>query len=673
MVALRVTGFAGTVPRRGARFLEQNQAQIAVNCRLTSGFLFPLKAPKLVNSPGVVGIKTIYRMTDGINDFWLAWAKDVDAVKGPIAGDNTFRTYYTGDDEPRVTDLSLATTSTPFPQDCYVLGVFPPKTAASLTHAGGAGVAVSRSFVYTFVTQWGEESQPSPASAVVVGKVDGTWTIGATTGMDVAPLNSFTVTSGAWAGGNATLGVASTFGLRVGETVDVSGVTPAGYNGTRLKITALTAASISYAIAVDPGAWSAGGTIARAAPHNVTSMVKRIYWTETDAAGVTSYRFVKEVAVATTNTTVDAATVSAEALPSIDWAQPPTDMKGLVSLPNGILAAFRENELLFSEPYKPYAWPVKYRLTTDYAIVGLGTFLTTVVVCTAGIPYVCTGSDPAQMILDEVDQPWPCLAKRGIVAVGYGVAFPTPLGLALIGSLGSSMTTADLYTQEEWLAQVAPASFAAAHYAGRYVASYDAGAARQVIILDKREFASVVNANSDVEAVYGDPASGRLYVVVDDVIYEWDADDGLRMTADWLSREWVFSKPINLGAAKLDADFAMSVQDIAAAQIARQAVIDANAALIAANATKGSLNAISLNSIALNGSKVKSLPDANWDSLTFQLYVDGALKFSKMVVDNKPFRLPAGYKSDTAAVRVQGNMIVKAIVMAETMKQLAAA
>jgi len=670
MVALRITGFSGSVPRRGARLLDPNQAQVAVNCRLTSGYIGALRAPRLVYSPGVVGVKSIFRITDGLSDFWLAWAKDVDAVKGPIAGDVTFRTYYTGDNEPRVTNLALAASGVPYPKTFYVLGVFSPKTAPSVTHAGGVGAAVSRAFCYTFVTQWGEESQPSPSSAVVVGKVDGTWTIGATTAMDVAPLNSFTVTGGSWAAAVATLNVASTFGLRVGETVDVTGVNPAGYNGTGLKLTAVAAGSISYLLVANPGAWSAGGTITRVAPHNTTGMLKRIYWTETDAAGTTVFRFVKEIAVATTNDTVAGNTVSGEELPSTDWAQPPTDMIGLVSLPNGFLAGFHENELCFSEPYKPYAWPVGYRLTTDFSIVGLGAFLTTVVVGTKGIPYLCTGTDPAQMVLDRVDQPWPCLAKRGIVNMGYGVAFPTSMGLALIGSQGSALVTKDLYTEEEWKLLV-PESFSSAHYAGRYVASFDSGSgSRQVVIIDRSEFASVVTANSNVVAAHGDPATGKLYVVVDDVIYEWDADPGLRMNADWLSREWVFVQPENLGAAKVDVDFTMTASEIAAAQVSSAAEQALNAALIAALDIDGSINAYSVNGLSLNGSKIKALPSVSWDSLTFQLHVNGALKFSKTITDSKAFRLPAGYKADTAAIRLSGNVTVKAVTVAQSMTEL---
>ena len=672
MVAVNITGFSGVVPRRGARLLEPNQAQVAVNCRLTSGYIGPLKPPKLVTDPGLDGIATIFRMTDGITDFWLAWDRDVDAAKGPIAGDTTFRTYYTGDGEPRVTNLALVVAGgQPYPKGSFVLGVYPPQTAASLSHAGGSGAAVSRAFVYTFVTPWGEESQPSPATAIVLGKVDGTWTIGGTTAMDVAPLNSFGITGASWAAGVATVLIPATFGLRVGEEVTVSGVNPSGYNGTRLAITAINpGVSISYLLAQNPGAYVSGGTAARDAAHNTTGMTKRIYWTETLADG-THLRLVKEVSVATTSTTVDGATLSIAELASLDWVMPPTDMKGIQFLPNGAAVGFHGNELLFSPSYIPYAYPVEYRHTFD-DIVGIGVVGSMVVVVTKGNPQAVNGIDPAFMTPSKIDQPWPGLSKRSIVNMGFGVAYAAPQGLALITLGGASLATRDLYTQEEWLL-INPESIRAAQYAGRYVAAFDFAAnTRQVFIIDKSEFATETMANANVTAFYGDPTTGKLYAVIDDEIHEWDADPGLRMIADWFSKEFPFPKPVNLGAAVVDCDFTMSQDDIAAAQAARDAVQAANAVLIAALATKGSLNSYSLNARSVNGSLINELPPIDFDSLTFQIYVDGNVKFSKTLTTDKAFALPSGYKADNIACRVLGNITVKQITLGRTMQDLAA-
>lgn len=671
MVALRVVGFSGVVPRRGARLLDNNQAQIAVNCRLTSGYFGPLKQPSRVVSTGIAGIQSIFRMTDGTNDFWLSWNVDVDAVKGPIAGDTTYRTYYSGDGEPRVTNISLAISSGPFPGAFFVLGVFPPDSAPFLAAAGGASsTTVSRAFAYTFVTPFGEESQPSPASVVVTAKIDDTWTVGS---MEVAPLNSMAITAASWVGGIATITVASTFGLRIGEQINVTGMNPAGFNATKAAITALTSTTVSYALGANPGAFVAGGTLARVAPHNTTGMTKNIYWTETLASG-TVFRLVKNVPVATASTTItNATTISTADMVSQEWVMPPTDMKGMILMPNGIMCGFHGNELLFSPAFIPYAYPIPFRLTTDYDIVGMGVSGSTLVVGTKGFPYVISGIDPSSMAMEKVEKPWPAQSKRSFVSTEEGVGFAVPQGLAVIGSSGRGIFTKDLYSLEEWQL-LNPSTIYAAHYAGRYVFSHDLGGVREVVIIDKGEFAAEVTANSNSSVMWGDQTTGKLYAVIQDTIYQWDADPGQVLSADWMSKEFVFPKPINLGAAKVDSVFTMTAAQVAAAQAAVAAAAAVAQALISSLRTKGSANGVSLNALSLNGSALALPPPIAWNSLTFQLYANnGQLMFSRALTDGKAFRLPSGYKSDNAAFRLSGNVTVKAIVAAETMSDLALA
>jgi hypothetical protein len=74
------------------------------------------------------------------------------------------------------------------------------------------------------------------------------------------PSGSHTVTGASWAGGTATLTIATGHGFTTGETVQVSGVNPAGYNGTYV-LTGTAATTISYAVAVNPGAYVSGGLV----------------------------------------------------------------------------------------------------------------------------------------------------------------------------------------------------------------------------------------------------------------------------------------------------------------------------------------------------------------------------------------------------------------------------
>lgn len=87
---------------------------------------------------------------------WLAFPGKVDAAPGPVAAD---RLYYTGDGKPKIRiDAS----------NTFLLKVPAPAAAPTASVSGsGTGDVSTRIYCYTFVTAYGEESEPSPASNAV--------------------------------------------------------------------------------------------------------------------------------------------------------------------------------------------------------------------------------------------------------------------------------------------------------------------------------------------------------------------------------------------------------------------------------------------------------------------------------------------------------------------------
>ena len=77
-----------------------------------------------------------------------------------------------------------------------------------------------------------------------------------------------------------------------------------------------------------------------------------------------------------------------------EWVAPPSDLKGLVAMPNGIMAGFSGNNICFSEPFFPHAWPIRYRLATNFSIVSMGRYGQTLIVTTKGFPYAVVGARP---------------------------------------------------------------------------------------------------------------------------------------------------------------------------------------------------------------------------------------------------------------------------------------
>jgi len=129
MVARIVNAFRGEVPLLPPRALPDGAAQEAVNARLYTGDLTAFK--QFSTTHGLANPGTV-RTIALLKDWWMSWETDVDVARGIVPGDTTYRTYLTGLDKPRFTNLDLATgvpngsASEPYPSETRLLGVPPP-------------------------------------------------------------------------------------------------------------------------------------------------------------------------------------------------------------------------------------------------------------------------------------------------------------------------------------------------------------------------------------------------------------------------------------------------------------------------------------------------------------------------------------------------------------------
>lgn len=671
MTSFRISGFSGLVPRTAKQLLAANQAQVATNCNVTSGDLRPRNGPRLVFSPVISGaIVSMFRMEKDGSEKWLAWTRDVDVARSPVAGNTDRRFYYTGDGEPRVSDYDTATQgSGPYPSNCYVLGVSSPTTAPSVSSSGGVGSSVSRTYVYTFVTQWGEESAPSPASTIVTGKVDDTWSISA---MNTAPPNSGTISNAVKdlpSAGYVTVTFNSVVGLRPYEEVTFESVDGMTDLNATFAIYSISGNDVVIELSTTQ-IYSSGGTWTRVAPHNTVNMTKRIY-RQVSGTSSTEYEYLVTIPVATTtysDTTLDADL--GEVLPTTTWLMPPANMRGIIIMANGIACGFFGNEVCFSEPFKPYAWPEAYRQTYDQDIVAIGVNGTTLVGMTEGNPFTITGVDPVTMGggMDNLGVAWPCMAKGSVATFPFGIGYAAPQGLAMI-STTSDIVTKDLFTQKEW-SELDPTTFVSSSADNRYYFGYQVNSSSLMAVIDKGESASFLKINQGATDLWTDPATGKLYVAVDQKIYEWEGDPGTKLPYEWKSKKFIMAPPINLGACKIDSDFEQSETETASVQSTRDSVLAANAALIAARTVNDALADPYLGEYEIGGGGMSAIPSLSIDSLQFQLYADGALKYTKQITTSRAFRLPGGYKADNVEITLSGNVKVTGVVLAETMEGL---
>lgn len=195
-----------------------------------------------------------------------------------------------------------------------------------------------------------------------------------------------------------------------------------------------------------------------------------------------AFQFVDEMPIATLSyADSKKAEQLGEVCPTLTWEPPPyrADMqssnyprpvvgtnpylRGLVGMPNGIMAGFFDNTLAFCEPYVPYAWPVEYQITTEFPIVGLGVFGQTLFVGTTGNPYFVGGADSASMSAQKLDAPQSCASARSIVPVQGGVLFVSPDGLCAADPSGVKVVSDGLYAREDWQKLNPSTMFAASH------------------------------------------------------------------------------------------------------------------------------------------------------------------------------------------------------------------
>ena len=565
MTGFSVHEFGGVIPRTEQRDLPHSAGSTAVNCKLWSGSLRSWQLTTAINTPtksGTATIQSIYRMygtgtySGGTStNAWLSWPSDVDCARGPVAGDTAFRLYFTGDTTtasnsaagPRKTNLLLATQNgTDYPHDWLEMGVPAPGSAPTVTSTGGTSTVLeARVYLYTYVT--GSDAQGT-----------------------------------LW----AEEGPPSPGGTCTGKIDDT-----------------WTVASLST------------GTTGKYA---FSGAIKRIYRTLTDASGNTNYFLaLDQVPIATTSTNDTVADANLGVIcPTFQngvvgsaWIGPPSNLTGLTLLPNGILAGFSGNLICFCVPFQPHAWPTMYQLATNYPIVGMGHFGQTLIVTTLGFPYAVIGVAPGQMAMQMIEDDHPCVSKRGIVSFSFGVAWPTPDGLALAGVAGASNIIEPFMKRDEWQAQCFPATITARQYQNVYFGFFSNGMSGLNFVFDKiNQRGPVTFGNFAASAVWNDPETSTLYLVQNGQIVQWDADSLNPSPFDWKSKYFVLPKPVNFGAIQVDANYGLLQGAGAATTAAKAADFTTNTLILGtANQDEGLMTAWAATSSYTTGACVVSV------------------------------------------------------------------
>lgn len=354
------------------------------------------------------------------------------------------------------------------------------------------------------------------------------------------------------------------------------------------------------------------------------------------------YRFVKEVGIGSMSTT-DALLNDklGEAISTLEFDPPPDDLRFLVALPNGSLAGISGNELCFSEPYQPHAWPPRYRKTVPDIPVALAAIGQSIYVATEGRPALCTGVEPSGMSLELAATYAPCISPASMVTDGQGALYATYNGIAYVQGNEVMVASAEGLTRDEW-ALYNPPSMRGIYHDGRYFLWYTLpDGAKGGLIFDKNvPDAPISTSREYTDAAHIVAATGALCIAQEGEIRQVNTDQiNPRTPFRWRSR--VFQLPLmaNFGFARVQID------DSVPGSTGYEAKVAFNQGIINAGTWPAAFGDDPFNTWSVNGSEMLTDILGSADYLVFRVFADGELVAERGVLSSTTFRLPSGFKA----------------------------
>ena len=258
--------------------------------------------------------------------------------------------------------------------------------------------------------------------------------------------------------------------------------------------------------------------------------------------------------------------VTATALVSAAWSTPPAFPNNLTYVGNGFFVVGSGKDLVFSEPYKPHAWP--YRMTLPHGIVGIVAIEGGILVTTQAQTYLVSGAHPSQMsqqLLPVEQAGW---TDTAMTRVEGSAVFASNDGLvSVFGGQPSLKESQALFRRRDWRAKYGNArlNLRMAHHDGYLLGlidpSYPIAQTEEPFLLKLDEAAGSYCRLDAGQALYGAAVSGttdQLFVTTATGFAEFAAGDDL--TYVWKSGDRLFQQPTNFAAGVVDAVGAASLQ-----------------------------------------------------------------------------------------------------------------
>ena len=450
---------------------------------------------------------------------YLEFTSDAKIKNSPVISDKFDRLYWTGEEYPKMAGANPVTKASIIPSAKaqnllipyadwsgagkeYRLGVPSPKRAVTVNQSFGEVSALrdvsevlNVSYVYTFVTAYGEEGPPSPPSDVV--------------------------------------------NFEFGQQIVLSNI---GIESNELTN------NTEYAFGINSGA------LKRIYRSNTGSTDTQFQFVDEIPFSRTFYVDSKDpahLAEVLPSSGWDGPPNDDENL------YPSGPMQGLVELPNGVFAGFTGDRLCFSESYLPHAWPISYRRTVEDEILALGAVSNGVFVLTKGKPYFFAGSDASVMAGQQIDFAQACINTRSVVDMGDSIYYAGPDGLCAISTNSAEIITKGLITPKQWINDFQASTYLASRHENKYVAFYNAlsseGDGFMVDGSDPEGALVELNRSTAPSVLFNEEGTDTLFTLEGQTLKEFRGGTGIQ-TYSWKSKKFTTSGPVSMSWLYIHAD-----------------------------------------------------------------------------------------------------------------------
>jgi len=183
MSVLNIPVFAGMVPAMDPRMLDSKNASMALNTYMYSGAVRGFAQQVRINKTDfLASTTTVFRIPANLSDpgylydsYWLEFTDvNTDVILAPSAGDSFTRYYWTAPSHPpmyNTRDRIIAG------QPAWILGLDQPGKPNVVVSGGSSTTIISRAYIATMVTEYGEEGPASDPFLVENAKEDATFTV----------------------------------------------------------------------------------------------------------------------------------------------------------------------------------------------------------------------------------------------------------------------------------------------------------------------------------------------------------------------------------------------------------------------------------------------------------------------------------------------------------------